>query len=377
MLDMHDVEALLSEVESFAIQRIAAATERPEATLTTDSLTQISTQAAELGLIPGNDADAGFALWAQCNHAGSMAFNLGLLEHAGYANAGIALAWHRASLAAHVAKALGVDVSGGEVLASSIVTTGHYGLAQSHLGRFLGEPASNTDTSDDTLLSDWLDRRHATTVLAPASWEKLLWPVWHAGQIRWQLTSREALDVASCRAQHGLNELSSFAVRQPAEWSSGVLPAGADDRKFYARALKLDMLGLLAIGTGAIRRAKTYATDYAALRKQGGKVIASHPAVQHMLGEIDMTQRQALSMLQRLAQPVDALALADIAALRASTHVVLCHAANQAVQVFGGIGYMRDAGPEKLLRDQNMLKLQTGGLREIPLLLAGLNGGRA
>lgn len=377
MLDMHDVVALLAEVESFALQRIAAATERPETTLTNDTLTQLSTEAAELGLIPGNGVDAGFALWEHCDGANSMAFNVGLLEHIGYANAGVAFAWHRASLARNVATALGVDAPGNHVLGSSIVTTGHYGLAQSHLGRFLGAQASNSGNIDETLLSDWLDRQHATTVLAPASWETLLWPVWHAGHIRWQLNSRDALEVASCRAQHGLNELSSFAVRQSADGASELLPTNADDRKFYERTLKLDMLGLLAIGTGAIRRARTYAVDYAAIRKQGGKLIASHPAVQHMLGEIDMTQRQAHGMLQRLAQPVDELALADVATARASTHVALCHAANQAMQVFGGIGYMRNAGPEKLVRDQNVLKLQVGGLREIPLMLAGLSGGLA
>ncbi|MBK9236843.1 MAG: hypothetical protein IPO19_12810 [Rhodoferax sp.] len=65
---------------------------------------------------------------------------------------------------------------------------------------------------------------------------------------------------------------------------------------------------------------------------------------------------------------------ASSAPLRASTSPALCHAANQVMQVHGGIGYMRDAGPEKLLRDQNMLKLMSGGTREIHTFLAGWTG---
>ena len=42
-----------------------------------------------------------------------------------------------------------------------------------------------------------------------------------------------------------------------------------------------------------------------------------------------------------------------------------------------GIGYTRDTGPEKQLRDQNMLKLMSGGTREIHSFLAGWTGAHA
>jgi alkylation response protein AidB-like acyl-CoA dehydrogenase len=44
------------------------------------------------------------------------------------------------------------------------------------------------------------------------------------------------------------------------------------------------------------------------------------------------------------------------------------------MQVHGGIGYMREVGPEKLVRDQNMLKLLAGGTREVYSFLAGWIG---
>ena len=51
---------------------------------------------------------------------------------------------------------------------------------------------------------------------------------------------------------------------------------------------------------------------------------------------------------------------------------LLVPANHQAIQVHGGVGYMRDVGPEKLVRDQTMLRLATGGTRALPLLLHGL-----
>jgi alkylation response protein AidB-like acyl-CoA dehydrogenase len=40
------------------------------------------------------------------------------------------------------------------------------------------------------------------------------------------------------------------------------------------------------------------------------------------------------------------------------------------LQVHGGSGYMRDTGAEKIVRDQNMLKLQIGGTRDAHLFVA-------
>lgn len=375
IVDADDVEALLSEVESFSVQRIAVATERPEAAINDETLCVLSAEAAELGIVPGSAADSGFALWEHCDHAGAVSFNLGLLQHVGFANAGVAFAWHRAALARMTAAALGVGPAGRGVLDIALATTGHYGLAQSELGKYL---AADTATANGGALPDWLDRhRHPTTLVAPAGWKSVVWPIWHDGRIGWEFAPRDDLVVTRCRAQHGFDELASFGVRRASETRNVVLAPHPDWRRFYERVLKLDMIGLMAIGAGALRRARSLASDYAAIRKQGGKVIAGHPAVQQMLGEIETVQYQVDAMLRRLSRPIDEVALAEVAGLRSVAHAAFCHGANQAVQVHGGIGYMRDAGPEKIVRDQNMLRLQAGGLREIPLLLTGLNGGGA
>lgn len=83
-----------------------------------------------------------------------------------------------------------------------------------------------------------------------------------------------------------------------------------------------------------------------------------------------MTLQHAEAVFSMLARPLDELDLSVVMAMRARLHESLCQAANHVVQVHGGIGYMRDCGAEKIVRDLNMLKLQSGGTREIPLFLA-------
>ena len=145
-------------------------------------------------------------------------------------------------------------------------------------------------------------------------------------------------------------------------------------RTLFSHMLKLDMLGLLAIGAGALDHGQALARAYAAIRRQGGSAIAAHPAVQHMLSDIEIARHRIDMALAALAQPVDTLDAGAVAAARANIAPALCHAANQVMQVHGGIGYMRDAGPEKLVRDQNMLKLASGGTRDLHAFLAGWTG---
>ena len=93
-----------------------------------------------------------------------------------------------------------------------------------------------------------------------------------------------------------------------------------------------------------------------------------------MLGDIEIARLHADVALASFARPIDDIDAGAVAATRVSAHALLCDAANQVVQLHGGIGYMCEAGPEKIVRDQNMLKLQAGGTREAHAFLAGWIG---
>jgi len=364
-----DVAVMLAEVGRFARERVEAAAARPELPMGDDVLAALSAEAVAMGVLPAS-GDAGFALWAQPRDAASVAFSLGAVRQLGRANAGVAFAWHRAALARSLAAQLALPCLATGALDLTVVPTGHFGLARTSAARWLhGAPADDDDTR---LMADWLDRQaHTTPLIAPRAWSVLLWPVWQKGRVTWYVVQRHQLGAPTCRPQHGLDELAAYTVRALAPVGIATPCDDGASRRGVAHALTLDWLGLLAIALGALERGQQMAITFAGIRLQGGTVIARHPAVQRMLSEIDAARQQADLTLASFAGAVDDLDLGAVAAARATLHPMLCDAASQVVQVQGGIGYMRDAGPEKILRDLNVLKLQGGGVLAAHAFMAG------
>ena len=372
-IDPNDAPPLLAEVARFAQGRIAGAVLRPEQPIPIGELEQLTREALELGMLPTPDADAGFGLWESCDRPSAMEFNIGILRHTAHASIGVAFAWHRLALARHLERSLGFTPDAAGVLDTALVPTGHYGLARGSMARWLTGAEQQAD--ERHLLADWLDRdAHATTVNAPGSWNLVLWPVWRDGEICWQRVFREHLDVRQCKPQHGFDGISAYRVLRKAVGGEPRRTGREASRLLYARIVMIDMIGLMAIGAGGIARGLALAKAYARIRKQGGKPIGGHPAVQSMLSDIERAHYNAEVALRACARPVGELDLGMVAASRATLYEALCLAADQVVQVHGAIGYMRDAGAEKILRDMNMLRLQAGGTREIRLFLAGWCG---
>ncbi len=369
-----DTQLMLAEVGRFARERVATAAARPERPMGDDQLATLSSEAQALGVLPSL-GDEGCALWEHPANAASMAFSIGALRHIGHANAGVAFAWHRTALAHRLATHLGITHHASGALDLALAPTGHYGLARTSLAHWLRRAPSDAapaGADDARLMADWLDRQScATTVIAPRAWNTLLWPAWHEGRFAWRLVDREQLDAPQCRAQHGLDELAAFTVRDVAPASVALPHDDATALHALAHALALDWLGLLAIAVGALERGQQMAVAFAAMRQQGGVLIARHPAVQRMLSDIDGARRQADLALASFGAAIDDIDLGAVASARATLHPMLCDAANQVVQVHGGIGYMSDAGPEKILRDLNVLKLQGGGVLAAHAFVAG------
>ncbi|HXV04510.1 MAG TPA: acyl-CoA dehydrogenase family protein, partial [Solirubrobacterales bacterium] len=157
------------------------------------------------------------------------------------------------------------------------------------------------------------------------------------------------LVVEPCEFQLGLRAAAGARVAVSGA-ADGALPseeAGA----VTAASLALLRAGCAAIARGIARRAHEVALEYARERMQGGVAIVEHDAVRRMLAA--MSARLASTPEPRGAEldPTAALT-AKVAATEAALAT-----ATDAVQVFGGTGYMHETGVEKLMRDAKYLQL--------------------
>jgi len=127
-------------------------------------------------------------------------------------------------------------------------------------------------------------------------------------------------------------------------------------------------LGLSAIALGIARSAAEHASRYARERIQFGQPIASFEAVREKLGgmatRINGTRALLLHAASSSPGPAPAFegggfhAGAAMALLMAGETAEWV--ASQAVQIFGGYGYMRDYPVEKLMRDAQATQILGG-----------------
>jgi alkylation response protein AidB-like acyl-CoA dehydrogenase len=160
-------------------------------------------------------------------------------------------------------------------------------------------------------------------------------------------TGAPGVRIEACEPLLGLKSAAAGRVSLSGAEAEAATPAGKAELAAEA-SLALLRAGAAAIARGVARRAYEMAIEYAHARVQGGVPIVQHDAVREML----------VSMAVRLATPpaigTDCGA-ALIAKIAASEDAVAI--ATDAVQVFGGTGYMHETGIEKLMRDAKVLQL--------------------
>lgn len=148
-------------------------------------------------------------------------------------------------------------------------------------------------------------------------------------------------------------------VRVPAENRIG---AEGDGFSIAMRTLDQTRTPIGAIATGIAQAALDYAGAYALKRQAFGKPIADHQAIQMKIAEMAQAVHAARLLVWHSAWVIDrgekgtlessiAKCFASDAAMRV---------ADEAIQVFGGYGYMRDYPVEKLLRDAKLTQIYEG-----------------
>jgi hypothetical protein len=148
-------------------------------------------------------------------------------------------------------------------------------------------------------------------------------------------------------------------VRVPASAMLG--PEG----KGFAVAMSALAKGRMSVAAGCVGIAKAAldaAVKYATEREQFGKVIARHQLVQELISDIAVDVDAARLLTWRVADLIDRgepfATASSKAKLFASEAAV--RAANNALQVFGGYGYIDEYPAGKLLRDARVMTLYEG-----------------
>jgi len=122
--------------------------------------------------------------------------------------------------------------------------------------------------------------------------------------------------------------------------------------------------GIAAQAVGVAQGALEAATDYARERIQFGHPIISFQAVQHMLANMAIDVEAARALVYAVARTIDSGGKRKFSKESAMAKVfasdVAMRVTTDAVQIFGGVGYMRDYPVEKMMRDAKITQIYEG-----------------
>ncbi len=369
-----DLQLMLAEIRRFCHRSIAPLVERPEQLISTEQLQRLTRQATEIGVI-NLEREAAAGIWENLDEAWGRQLSSTALYEIARVNAGVAFHFHQLALGSFLKRRLEIDDSGPAV----VCVQGCYGLARQSLARLLR--GRQLDEDDIQLLRSYFvsveagadDDAGPLLFQAADGWQQVLAPTFHPAQgFAWTLFGRDDASATPIPHSHGLNETLTWQWQPKCDRAPATVVTGDHCLKSYADVMNINSQALVAIGLGALQHGYEKAAEYAAVRWQAGKPLIRHAAVQRMLGNCSSAIR-AVDLLRREAaeQELTLDSLGHVLGVRAQSHDLLCAAANDALQVFGGIGYMQETGLEKFVRDNNHLRLLCGTPTELRLFLAG------
>jgi hypothetical protein len=131
---------------------------------------------------------------------------------------------------------------------------------------------------------------------------------------------------------------------------------------YAMQSLDNGRLGIAAQSVGIARAALEHAVAYAAERKQFGKPIKEFQAIQFKLADMATRITSSRALLYAAAAAKDrgepVTQFASMAKLQASETAMWV--TTQAIQIFGGYGYVKDYPVERLFRDAKVTEIYEG-----------------
>lgn len=359
-----DLVALRAEVERFAAEVVAPRARRPEQAMTEGQVVEILEAADALGLIGAGVEISGLGLWESLfdgSAARAQAFAVARAILVPIAARNVAIAWsiHTRSLARALCRALGL----GALPITEALPFAHHGLGRDAWARWIASARPHDD--DRALLDDAYDPRRPRLSCGLGPVAPLI-AIHRHDSIQW---ATGAATLEELPRAHGLDELRSRFVALGGATSVTALAPGRA-REIHADAIAASSHALTAIARGALSSAGAIARAHAKQRRQGGALIERHDAVALLLSRGDRALRTADASLSALGGgSAEANVIATLSA-RADLVPAITEAAHDALQVLGGLGYMRDVGVEKVVRDLAQLRAIGGSPRELALIVA-------
>jgi alkylation response protein AidB-like acyl-CoA dehydrogenase len=161
------------------------------------------------------------------------------------------------------------------------------------------------------------------------------------------------LSVSEREKNMGLKALETFAVELKGCRLGGEARLGGEGGADFRRAMSQSRVAMAAMGVGVARAAFDYARDYAKERKAFGVPIASKQAVAFMLADMAIEIDAARLLVWEAAWHLDRGEDAHKESYLARNYVAASalKVTDNAVQVLGGHGYIREHPVEMWLRD--------------------------
>jgi alkylation response protein AidB-like acyl-CoA dehydrogenase len=154
-------------------------------------------------------------------------------------------------------------------------------------------------------------------------------------------------------------QLNFDGLRVPAE---NLLGEEGQGFVYAMRSLDNGRLGIAGQALGIARAALEASLDYAAERKQFGKPIREFEAIQFKLADMGSRIASARALLHATAAAKDrgesTTLYGSMSKLLASETAMFV--TTQAVQIFGGYGYVKDYPVERLFRDAKVTEIYEG-----------------
>ena len=125
----------------------------------------------------------------------------------------------------------------------------------------------------------------------------------------------------------------------------------------------MERMGVAAMSLGVIEECLRLSVDYAKQRTLWGREIAQFQLIQLKLANMEVARMNVRNMLFRVIearQTGAAISLAEASAIKYYCSQAATDTAMEAVQLFGGNGYMTEYRVEQLARDAKSLMIYAG-----------------